>query len=269
MTDFLQKMAEQSTQRVAAMQQTFRASQFDKPVSPLRLQRFDIIAEIKDRSPSAGPLATATRSRAQQVQNYIQGGAAAISVLTEPARFGGDLAHLEEVSSLAAASGIPAMRKDFLVDPSQILEARAAGASGVLLIAAMLSDRALHAMLDCAWEHSMFVLLESFDQADLRRTAELLHSARHLQQAEQAKFFAGVNSRNLRTLQVDPERLRDLATLLPRQMVSVAESGLKTAADAASAASMGYGMALVGTAYMQSEQPQQLLGDMLAAGRNA
>jgi indole-3-glycerol phosphate synthase len=269
MTDFLQQMAEQSMQRVAAAQQTFRASEFDKPVIALSLQRFDIIAEIKDRSPSAGPLATATRTRAQQVEHYIQGGAAAISVLTEPTRFGGELAHLDEVASLAAAAGIPVMRKDFLVDARQVLEARAAGASGVLLIAAMLSDQALHAMLDCAWEHSMFVLLESFDQADLQRSAELLRTERHLRQAEQGKFFAGVNTRNLRTLQVDPERLRELAAMLPRQMASVAESGLKNAADAASAAAMGYRMALVGTAYMQSEQPQQLLADMLAAGRDA
>ena len=88
-------------------------------------------------------------------------------MLTEPSRFDGELAHLEQVA--AAVPGTPVMRKDFLVDPVQVLEARAAGASGVLLITTMLDDRTLRAMLDCAFEHGMFVLLESFDKDDLRR----------------------------------------------------------------------------------------------------
>jgi indole-3-glycerol phosphate synthase len=269
MPDFLQQMADQSTERAANAPQIFAASQLDKPLHPLKLQSFDIIAEIKDRSPSEGRLAAATRSRVQQAQDYVNGGAAAISVLTEPTRFAGELKHLEEVSDVAGMNNIPTMRKDFLVDPLQILEARAAGASGVLLIAAMLSDDALNTMLDCAWEHSMFVLLESFDKEDLRRTSNLLESNRVLQQAEQARFFAGVNTRNLRTLQVDPDRLKNLASALPDNVVCVAESGLHDAAHAKSAAAMGYRMALVGTAFMRSGQPQSLLADMLAAGRGA
>jgi indole-3-glycerol phosphate synthase len=269
MTDFLQQMAAQSTQRVAVAQQAFISSQLDKPVYSLKLESFDIIAEIKDRSPSEGKLAAASRSRVAQAQDYVQGGAAAISVLTEPSRFAGELKHLDEVSDVAGANEIPTMRKDFLVDPLQILEARVAGASGVLLIAAMLSDKALNAMLDCAWEHSMFVLLESFDEEDLKRTCNLLGSNRIRRQAEQAKFFAGVNTRNLRTLQVDPQRLGDLASALPDSVVSVAESGLHNAAQVKSAAALGYGMALVGTAFMRSAEPKKLLGDMLAAGRSA
>ena len=151
MTDFLQQMSDKSDQRVAIAKQTFRAKEFDRPVSPVSLQGFDIIAEIKDHSPSEGRLANSARSRTQQADDYIQGGAAAISVLTEPSRFAGELMHLDEVSTVAAASGVPTMRKDFLTDPLQILEARAAGASGVLLIAAMLNDKALNAMLDCAF----------------------------------------------------------------------------------------------------------------------
>jgi len=259
-------MAKQSTERVAVAKQAIHETRFDKPVLPVDLHGFDIIAEIKDRSPSEGALAVPTRSRLQQAEDYIQGGAAAISVLTEPSRFAGSLEHLEEVS---AVSRIPTMRKDFLVDPLQILEARAAGASGVLLIAAMLSDKALNEMLDCAWEHSMFVLLESFDETDLARTSKVLESDRHLRQAEQGKFFAGVNTRNLRTLEVDPDRLNNLSSMLPAQVVCVAESGLHNAADAANAAAMGYRMALVGTAFMRSEQPQQLLNDMLVAGRGS
>ena len=269
MTDFLQQMADLSKQRAEQAPRSFAAKQLDKPVHPLKLTSFDIIAEIKDRSPSEGRLAAATRSRTQQAQDYVQGGAAAISVLTEPSRFAGDLSHLEEVSDVAGASEIPTMRKDFLVDPSQILEARAAGASGVLLIAAMLSDKALNTMLDCAWEHSLFVLLESFNAEDLHRTAKILGSNRGLQQAEQARFLAGVNTRDLRTLEVDPERLKTLATSLPANAISVAESGLHNAAHAKSAATLGYGMALVGTAFMRSDEPQKLLSEMLAAGRGA
>ena len=267
MTDFLQQMSEQSAQRAARSNNAFAAADFDRPLLPVKLQGFDIIAEIKDASPSAGRIATSPRSRKQQAEDYIHGGAVAISVLTEPSKFAGDLAHLDEVSALAAEFGVPTMRKDFLVEPSQILEARAAGASGVLLIAAMLPDAKLEAMLDCAWEHSMFVLLESFDANDLQRTSALLETARHLQQAEHAKFFAGVNTRNLRTLQVDPERLDALSKMLPAGMISVAESGLTQAEDAARSAAQGYGMALVGTALMQSDNPQELLSDMLAAGR--
>ena len=268
MTDFLQQMADLSAERAAGAKQAFSANQLDKPVFPITLQSFDIIAEIKDRSPSEGRLSRPARSRSRQAEDYIHGGAAAISVLTEPSRFAGKLEHLEEVSAVAATSGIPTMRKDFLVDPLQVLEARAAGASGVLLIAAMLPDNILNAMLDCAWEHSMFVLLESFDEADLNRTSRLLESDRHLDQAEQAKFFAGVNTRNLRTLQVEPGRLQDLASMLPAKIVSVAESGLHTAAHVKSAAAMGYSMALVGTAFMRSAEPRKLLSEMLAAGRN-
>lgn len=267
MTDFLQQMATQSAQRAANVKQVFSAADFDKPMSPVTLQGFDIIAELKDRSPSEGKLAAPTRNRLQQAEDYIKGGAAAISVLTEPTRFAGDLQHLAEVSALAAESAVPTMRKDFLVDVVQVLEARAAGASGVLLITAMLSDTALQAMLDCAWEHSMFVLLESFDADDLQRSNNLLGSDPNLRQAEQGKLFVGINTRNLRTLAVDPARLEELAAMLPAQAVGVAESGLHTAADAEHAAELGYGMALVGSALMRSAQPQQLLGDMLVAGR--
>lgn len=267
MADFLQQMAGMSKKRAATAPQTFTASQLDKPVYELKLNAFDIIAEIKDRSPSEGRLAAASRSRAEQAHDYVSGGAAAISVLTEPSRFAGDLEHLEEVSNIALTSEIPTMRKDFLVEPVQILEARAAGASGVLLIAAMLSERTLDAMLDCAWEHSMFVLLESFDEEDLKRTRNLMGSNRGLQQVEATRFLAGVNTRNLRTLRVDPNRLKDLASSLPDDAVSVAESGLHNVAHVKGAVSLGYTMALVGTAFMRSAEPRKLLGDMLAAGR--
>ena len=144
MSDFLKTMAKQSADRAAAAQ--LRPAELDLPVMPLSLGSFDVIAEIKNRSPSEGALASEALNRAEQAARYVEGGAAAISVLTEPTQFGGEIEHLAEVVN--AVSPIPVMRKDFLVDPVQILQARAAGASGVLLIATMLSDAQMDEVLD-------------------------------------------------------------------------------------------------------------------------
>ncbi|NNC57601.1 MAG: indole-3-glycerol-phosphate synthase [Woeseiaceae bacterium] len=222
-----------------------------------------MIAEIKDRSPAEGALATTQRDRVEQAKNYARGGAAAISVLTEPSRFDGDLAHLEEV--VAAVPTTPVMRKDFLVEPVQVDEARKAGASGVLLIATLLPDDKLRAMLDAAWRHDMFVLLESFDEDDLARSSRLLDNAVDLEHAAAGQLLMGVNTRDLRTLEVDNERLKNLAPLLPNARC-VAESGLRVADDAARVAGYGYHLALVGTALMRSDDPAALLVAMRAAG---
>lgn len=259
MGDFLKSMAESSAAR-AAMAPAFSDADFDKPVVPLSLGGFDIIAEIKQRSPAEGKLGTGHHisNLCSRAQAYAAGGAAAISVLTEPSRFDGELAHLEEVA--AAVPGTPVMRKDFLVEPVQVLEGRKAGASGVLLITTMLSDAKLRAMLDCAFEHGMFVLLESFDEEDLRRSAGFLDT--------DGDLLIGVNTRNLRTLEVDAERLQRLAPLLP-DATCVAESGLRVADDAARAKGWGYSMALVGTALMRSDDPTALITAMREAGSAA
>ena len=156
MSDFLRTMADASRKRAASVPETFRARDFDLPAAPLNLASFDLIAEVKERSPSAGELARESGTRMERARQYLEGGAAAISVLTEPSRFGGDMSHLREVVAAVSGAGLPVMRKDFLVDVRQVLEARAAGASGVLLIVAMLSDARLADMLDCAFEHSLF-----------------------------------------------------------------------------------------------------------------
>jgi indole-3-glycerol phosphate synthase len=261
MSDFLQTMAVLSAERAAAasVPDVSRA----KPVVPLRLGAFDVIAEIKDHSPAEGELASANNERTTQARRYATGGAAAISVLTEPSRFAGSLQHLIEV--VEAVPDTPVMRKDFLVEPIQILEARSAGASGVLLIATMLSDAKLADMLECAFEYDMFVLLETFDVDDLARVAKLFDYPMHQARAERSQFIVGVNTRNLRTLEVDAGRLEQLAALLPNAKC-VAESGLHTANDAATAAALGYHLALVGTALMRSSDPSMLVADMRAAG---
>lgn len=262
MSDFLQTMARSSAERAAAAG-AIAESMLDKPVVPLRLGAFDVIAEIKNRSPAEGLLADGGRSRGDRAREYAAGGAAAISVLTEPSRFDGALEHLADV--VAAVPGTPVMRKDFLVDPVQVVEARQAGASGVLLIVAMLDDRALRAMLDCAAEHDLFVLLESFDADDLDRASRLLDTPVDQQRIADGQLLFGVNTRDLRTLHVDPKRLEALSPLLPVGRC-VAESGLYTAEDAAAAARLGYRLALVGTALMRSDDPAALIAAMRAAG---
>ncbi|MFU8820095.1 MAG: indole-3-glycerol phosphate synthase TrpC [Gammaproteobacteria bacterium] len=230
---------------------------------PLRLERFDLVAEIKRSSPAEGALEADTDVATRAV-GYGAAGAAAVSVLTEPARFGGSLADLGAAACALYPRGVPAMRKDFLVAPWQVLEARAAGAGGVLLIVAMLADAALAELLAAAREQGLFVLLEAFDEADLERAAPWLGAA-----PGAPPVLVGVNSRDLRTLAVDPGRLARLAPRLPPGVPAVAESGLHTAADAAAAAALGYRLALVGTALMRAANPEQLAAAMIAAGREA
>jgi indole-3-glycerol phosphate synthase len=264
MNDFLATMAAASAARAAQADPALATARFDKPVVPLALGGFDVIAEIKDRSPAEGELAADGEDRAERARHYAAGGAAAISVLTEPSRFGGALDHLEEVA--AAVPRTPVMRKDFLVEPVQVLEARAAGASGVLLIVTLLDDAKLGEMLDCAFGQHLFVLLEAFDATDLGRVSALLERGELRAMAASGQLLAGVNTRNLRTLEVDNGRLAELAPLLPDARC-VAESGVQNAADAAAAAALGYRLALVGTALMRSRDPGALVAAMRDAGR--
>ena len=153
------------------------------------------------------------------------------------------------------------------MEPVQVSEARRAGASGVLLITTMLSDAKLGEMLDRAREHELFVLLEAFDAEDLRRTSKVLKNSAHRDRADAGQLLVGVNTRNLRTLAVDSDRLQKLAPLLPAA-TCVAESGLHTADDAARVAGWGYRAALVGTALMRSDDPASLVAAMREAGGN-
>ena len=161
MSDFLQQMAKHSAERASNIG-PIETADLDKPVVPLQLSAFDVIAEIKGRSPAEGELAGTDLDRGEKARQYAGGGAAAISVLTEPSRFDGALEHLEEV--VAAAPDTPVMRKDFLVDPYQVIEARAAGAGGVLLIAAILEPPVLRDMLQTSFALGMFALVEAFDE---------------------------------------------------------------------------------------------------------
>jgi indole-3-glycerol phosphate synthase len=229
---------------------------------------FDVIAELKLMSPAAGRLGAQNQDWLKRVVAYAQGGAAAVSVLTEPSRFDGSLEHLRQASAALAPFKVPTMRKDFLVDPYQVLEARAAGAGGVLLIVRMLPRSQLLQLLDAAAEQGLFVLLEAFDAEDLQAARELL-AARLPRRAGGGldEILIGINSRDLQTLEVVPERFELLAPGLPKEWPAVAESGVASAADAVSMMTMGFRVALIGTALMSRDDPRQLLREILARTR--
>jgi indole-3-glycerol phosphate synthase len=244
------------------------------PAAELRLSTggFDLIAEMKLRSPALGALQGSTDVAAEaRIDAYADGGSAAISVLTEPTRFDGALEHLQHAAArlgTRGSSAIPAMRKDFLVDPYQVLEARAAGAGGVLLIVRMLSRDQLESLLEVALAQGLFVLLEAFDERDIETAIALLEprQADTHTRTGGLRLLLGVNCRDLVSLQVIPDRFAALAPCLPTW---IAESGVLSAADASAAASAGYDLALVGGALMTHPRPQRLVEDMLQAGRAA
>jgi indole-3-glycerol phosphate synthase len=283
MTGFLDDMANSSRARVrdALRQESYTAleqrAQRAPPAPPFKLsaQGFDVIAELKLTSPAAGPLASQREDWRARVASYAHGGAAAVSVLTEPTRFDGSLQHLREAAALLSPLGIPAMRKDFLVDPYQVLEARAAGAGGILVIVRMLPREPLRALLDTAARFGMFVLLEAFDETDLHTAREIMDACAAAgaaargaaRDASKDTILIGINSRDLQTLKVVKERFEALAPSLPADLPAVAESGVATAADAVRMKHLGYRLALVGTALMTRDDPAALLREILAATR--
>jgi indole-3-glycerol phosphate synthase len=277
MSGFLDEMSRSSALRVrqamaqeslAALEQRARAAPLGPPLR-LSPAGFDVIAELKLRSPAAGQLGSQSDDWLMRVKAYAQGGAAAVSVLTEPSRFDGSLEHLQQACAALAPFDVPAMRKDFLVDPYQVLEARAAGAGGVLVILRMLSRAQTLELLDASAEHRLFVLLEAFDGADLAAARELLAARSGRPSARADNILVGINSRDLQTLEVVPERFELLAQELPRDRPAVAESGVVCAADARRMQSLGYRLALIGTALMSRDDPAHLLREILATTRTA
>ena len=252
---FLARMARHSEVRAASLlEHDLRNRVQDAPAPvPWVPSGFVLLAEIKPRSPSEGVL-DASASSTARAHAYATAGASAISVLTEPSAFGGSMDDVQKVVS--AMPGVPVMRKDFLVDPRQLWEARAFGASGVLLIVALLPGKRLRSMVQTARDLGLFVLVEAFDALELARAAEL---------APDEGVLLGVNCRDLRTLQVAPERFAALSRHLPADRVVVAESGLHGPGDIARVRALGYRGALVGTALMRAADPARAVGEMRRA----
>ncbi|WP_139981010.1 indole-3-glycerol phosphate synthase TrpC [Nocardioides litoris] len=210
------------------------------PMPHLRAPGSSVIAEVKRRSPSKGDLA-AIPDPAVLASSYAAGGAAAISVLTEERRFGGSLADLRAVR---AAVDVPLLRKDFVVETYQVLEARAAGADLVLLIVAALDDETLRRLHDEVRELGMVPLVEVHDEAEAERAVDL------------GAELVGVNARNLKTLEIDQDTFGRLAPLLPDDRVKVAESGVFTPVDVKRHVAEGARAVLVGEALVRDGDPE-------------
>jgi indole-3-glycerol phosphate synthase len=232
--------------RAAAKQP--RGSLFESRLS--RPDAVNIIAECKRRSPSKGVLA-ASYDPVAIARAYERGGAAAISVLTEPTFFDGTLEHL---AAVRAAVDVPILRKDFIVDEYQLFEARAAGADAVLLIVAALDQPDLERLQRRAGNLGLATLVEVHDDEELTRA--VAGGAR----------VVGVNNRNLRTLQVDVAASDRLAAAMPRHITSVSESGLQSRADLERLAAAGYRAFLIGERFMTDPDPAAALHALTASG---
>ena len=210
--------------------------------------RVKIIAEVKRASPSRGALAEIADPAALAV-SYETGGASAISVLTEGRRFGGSLADLEAVREVV---GIPVLRKDFIAEPYQVFEARAAGADLVLLIAAALDQQTMQQLHDLINGLGMTALVETHNADEVSRAIDLGASV------------IGVNARDLSTFELDQDLFGSLADQIPSGVIRIAESAVKTAADVAHYRAAGADVVLVGEALVTND-PIVTLREFLAS----
>lgn len=220
-------------------------------VAPLLLRPgVSVIAEVKRRSPSKGELADIP-DPARLASAYEAGGATCISVLTEGRHFGGAV---EDLAAVRAAVGVPVLRKDFVISPYQVWEARAFGADMVLLIVAALDQQRLAGLLDKVHQLGMTALVEVHDEAELVRALDV--GAR----------VVGVNARDLTTLEVDPGTFARLAPELPASVVRVAESGVTGPGDVVAYGHAGADAVLVGEALVTRGDPRQAVADLVTAG---
>ena len=213
----------------------------------LQHKRPAVIAEIKKASPSKG-IIRADFNPAEIAQQYEQAGAACLSVLTDVDFFQG----ADENITLARNNcALPALRKDFLIDPYGVIEARALHADCILLIVACLSDQQLDEMSKTAFEHNLDVLVEVHDEAELERALKLSE-----------RCILGVNNRNLKTFEVDLNTLLRLKKLLPASRLLVTESGIATPADVAMMQAHDIHTFLVGESFMKQPRPDLAFGEL-------
>jgi indole-3-glycerol phosphate synthase len=219
-------------------------------MAALRAPGIGVIAEVKRASPSRGALANIA-DPAQLARAYEDGGARVISVLTEQRRFNGSLADLDTVR---AAVSIPVLRKDFIVKPYQIHEARAHGADMLLLIVAALEQSVLESLLERTESLGMTALVE-------------VHTEEEADRALQAGArVIGVNARDLKTLEVDRDCFGRIAPGLPSNVIRVAESGVRGTADLLAYAGAGADAVLVGEGLVTSGDPRSAVADLVTAG---
>ncbi|MDQ6771058.1 MAG: indole-3-glycerol phosphate synthase TrpC [Gemmatimonadota bacterium] len=219
----------------------------------LRRDQVAIIAEVKRSSPSKGDINPGLDLE-KQVRAYERGGAAAMSILTEPLRFGGSSEDLVRARTLVST---PLLRKDFHVDVVQIIEARYLGASAALVIARAVPPRRLKELIETGSDVGIEILVEIRDERELDLALSL-----------NAQLI-GVNNRNLETLEIDPETSLRLLPLIPRQIVAIAESGMKSVADVARVAVAGADAVLVGSELSASRDPEAAVRKLTGVPRTA
>lgn len=226
------------------------------PVPPVWRAAFEgaavgLIGEIKRRSPSEGTLADEVDA-ARQARGYAEGGAVAVSVLTEDAHFGGSL---EDLRAVAATVRVPVLRKDFVLDPLQVYEARVAGASAVLLIVRVLEDGQLAELSEAATEVGLGTLVEVHTRGELERALAVRPAV------------IGVNSRDLGTFKVDLRAVREVLRAVPREVIAVAESGVAGRSDVERLAGWGADAVLVGTHLMRQPDPVRAVRELVGVAR--
>jgi indole-3-glycerol phosphate synthase len=209
-----------------------------------------VIAEVKRSSPSAGDI-NKSATVSQYVSAYREAGASAVSVLTSAHKFGGDVADLRRAARYAA--GVPLLRKDFIVEPYQVMEARAFGASAVLLISAAMPRERLKELVHFASSLQMFALVETHSADDLRNALE------------SGSQLIGINNRDLATLEVDIHTTERLLPLIPEGFLVVSESGIKTRKDIQYLEALGIDAVLIGEALMRAQDPAAKLREFLGA----
>jgi indole-3-glycerol phosphate synthase len=214
----------------------------------LRGPRLAVIAEMKQRTPTMGVLAD-DYSPADLAHAYTEGGAAAISVLTQMASFGG---RPEHVMAARAATSLPILRKDFVTDPFEIAEARAAGADAVLLIVAALEPAELTQLLRVAKSRGIAALVEVHDEPETNAALEA------------GAQLIGINHRDLRTFAVDLALTERLRKVIPTSVIVVAESGIRTPDDARRVYEAGANAILVGEALMRADSPADRIRELMA-----
>jgi len=259
--DILKKIVHRKREEIAERTEQRPLSQLiaDTPEAPTRgfvaaleakinAGQAGVIAEIKKASPSKGVIRENFRP-AEIARSYQQGGAACLSVLTDIDFFQGNDAYLQEAR---AACSLPVIRKDFIIDPYQVYEARAMGADCILLIVACLEDARMQALNELAHELGLDVLVEVHDQAELERALALNNR------------LVGINNRNLRTFEVSLETTLELLKMIPEDHIVVTESGIHTPADVALMREHNVNAFLVGEAFMRADEPGEKLAELFA-----
>lgn len=248
MMNILEKIAAVKREEVKNRKRTAPVSMLEKSAffkltvpsfyASLAKQEPSVIGEFKRKSPSRGDINPGADIR-QVALGYENAGIAAISVLTDTEFFGGINADLQEVAGLVE---IPVLRKDFIVDEYQVVEAKALGAGAILLIASILTKKEVDTLSELALNLGMDILFEIHDRADIDRLSQNIK-------------IIGVNNRNLKTFEVSMDNSNDLLQYLPKNYIKVAESGFQTFEDVIHLFNKGYDAFLIGENFMKSEDP--------------